>query len=146
MSKAKVTLSPNEISEKWNRRMKGSIPDIQRGIASVQESPMERAAANKEKMKNNLIKSVDNGKWEEGLRSVSLGDWKAKTSEKVATRMTGGVDAAMPKRQKFDNYLVNTVNAGLQEINNMPNMTLEDSIARSNAMIRHMANNPYKGK
>ena len=51
MSKQKVSLSPDKISEKWNRRLKGAVSDIQSGIDSVTESPAEKAIQKKEKFR-----------------------------------------------------------------------------------------------
>lgn len=144
MSKTKVTLTPNDISDKWNRRMKGAVSDIQKGIDGVTESPMEKAASKKDKMLQNLTASVNNGKWEAGLRKVNLADWKQMTKEKVGARLGTGVDQAMNKRRTFDQYLVNQLNAVLPEIAQMPDMTLEDSVNRVRRVMEHMHNNPFK--
>lgn len=145
MSKEKVSLTADKISDKWGRRMKGAITDIQAGIDSVTESPTEKAAAKQEKMLTNLTEAVNNGKWADGLRKVSLSDWKTKTKEKVGTRLAQGVDQAMPKRKAFDSYLVSTLNAKLPDINAMPDMTIDDSVNRVRALMVHMHENPYKG-
>lgn len=144
MSKEKVTLTPDKISDKWARRMKGSVTDIQAGIDTVTESPTEKAADKQEKMQTNLNRAIDNGKWAAGLRKVSLSDWKNKTKAKVSQRLPQGVDEAMPKRKEFDSYLVSTLNAVLPEINEMPDMTLEDSVNRVRKLMEHMNKNPYK--
>jgi ElaB/YqjD/DUF883 family membrane-anchored ribosome-binding protein len=146
MSSTKVNLSAAQISDKWGKRMKSSITDIQAGIDTVTESPTEKAAAKQDKMKQNLNAAIDNGRWASGLRSVSLSDWKTKTKQKVGERMSSGVDAGMPKRQKFDQYLVSTLNGVMPEINSMPDMTLEDSVNRVRKLMTHMRDNPYKGK
>lgn len=140
----KVKLTPEEISEKWNRRTKASISDIQKGIERVTESPAQKAIAKGDKMKANLIKSLDDGTWAKRLGDVSLEDWKAKTVAKVAERLSGGVDGAMAKRQKFDTWLTSTLNEVLPKIDAMPDMTLEDSVNRVRAMMEHMSKKPYK--
>lgn len=140
----KVKMTPEEISEKWNRRTKAAVPDIQRGIDRVNTSPAQKAIAKKEKMKANLIASLDDGTWEKRLGQVSLEDWKTKTSAKVAERLAGGVDGAMDKRARFDTWLAGTLNEVLPKIDSMPDMTLEDSIARTTAFMRHMSKNKYK--
>lgn len=145
MSKTRVGLSANQISDKWGRKMKSSISDIQTGIDGVTESPTEKAAAKKDKMIQNLNAAINNGRWENGLRNVTLADWKSKTKTKVAERMSSGVDAGMGKRQKFDAHNVATLNAILPEINSMPDMTLQDSINRVAVLMKHMADNPFKG-
>ena len=145
MSKEKVSLTADKISDKWGRRMKGAVTDIQAGIDGVTESPTEKAAAKQEKMLTNLTEAVNNGKWADGLRKVSLSDWKTKTKEKVGTRLAQGVDQAMPKRKAFDTYLVSQLNAVLPEISAMPDMTIDDSVNRVRALMTHMHENPYKG-
>lgn len=144
MSKGKVSLTPDQISDKWNRRMKNAIPDIQAGIDSVTESPMEKAAAKKDKMKTNLLKSIDDGTWENRLRKVPLSKWKENTKKKVGERMASGVDAGMDKRKEFDKWLTNRLNEKLPEIQNMPDLTLEDSVNRVRALMEHMSSERYK--
>jgi len=144
MAKNKVSLTSGQISDKWGRRMKSSITDIQNGIDSVTESPTEKAAGKADKMLNNITQAITSGKWGNSLRAVSLQDWKTKTKEKVATRLASGVDAGMAKRQKFDNYLVSTLNSVLPTINAMPDMTIEDSVNKVRALMTHMHDNPYR--
>lgn len=146
MSKEKVSLTPDAISDKWGRRMKAAIPDIQAGIEKVSVNPMEKAISKKDKLKQNLIAAIDDGTWEKQMGKVSLTDWKTKTSKKVAERMGSGVDAGMSKRKAFDTWLVSRQNEILPRIAAMPDMTLEDSISRSRAMIEHMASQKYKNQ
>jgi hypothetical protein len=144
MSKDKVTLTGAQIADKWNRRMKGAITDIQTGIDAVTVSPTEQAAQKKDKMLQNVTAAVNNGRWEAGLRKVTLNDWKTKTKDKVAQRLSSGVDGSMDKRRAFDNYLVNSLNQVLPTIKTMPDLTIEDSVNRVRALMEHMHNNPYK--
>lgn len=140
----KVKLSANEISDKWNRRTKASVSDIQAGIDRVSENPAQKAISKKEKMKANLVAAIDNGTWARRLGEVSLEDWKSKTRAKVAERLAGGVDGAMNKRGKFDAWLVSTLNGVLPDIEKMPDMTLEDSVNRVRKLMEHMSKNAYK--
>ena len=146
MSKEKVGLAPGDVSEKWGRRMKGATGDIAKGIDAMTVNPMEEAANHQEKMLANLTAKVQDGTWASQLRKGSVADWKTNTKKKVAERMAGGVDAAMPKRKAFDQYLVNTLNAILPEVKAMPDMTFEDSMARVRRTCEHMKDNPYKGR
>ncbi len=140
----KVKLNPAEISEKWARRTKASVSDIQAGIDRVNESPGAKAIAKQDKLKQNLLKSIDDGTWAKRLGEVSLEDWKSKTRSKVAERLSGGVDGAAAKRQRFDTHLVNTLNEVLPRISAMPDMTLEDSVNRVRTLMEHMSKNKYK--
>ena len=144
MSKSKVGLSPDKISGKWNRNLKHSVPDILIGLDGVTEAPAQKAIAKQEKMLANLTESVRNGTWAKRLGEVSLEDWRKNTKEKVTQRMAGGVDAAMPKRKKFDTYLVSTLDGVLPEIAGMSDMTIEDSKARVGKLMDYMHDHPYK--
>ncbi len=144
MSKEKVSLSPTDISDKWGRRLKGAVADIQKGIDSVTVSPGEKAAAASDKMLANTTEAIANGRWGRAVAKMPLSEWKGLTKTKVAQRLAGGVDGAMGKRREFDTYLVNTVNGVLPAIAAMPDSTIEDSKARVGAFMDHMHNNPYK--
>lgn len=144
MSKGRVSVQPGQISDKWNKNLKSAVPYIQQGIDNMQVSPTEEAAKKQDKMLQNVQEAVSSGRWATALRGVSKADWQAVTKKKVASRLAGGVDEAMPKRQKFDTYLVNTLNGILPGIAAMPDMTLDDSKARVIALIDGMAANPYK--
>lgn len=144
MAKDKITMTAADISEKWNRSMKNAVPDIQRGIERVSVSPMEKAVAKQDKMLQNLTQSIQSGRWAAGMKNVSLSDWKAKTSSKVGERMASGVDNAMSKRKAFDSWLVPVIQAGMDKVKSMPDMTITDSKNRMNAFIDHMYANKYK--
>lgn len=144
MSKSRVATSPAQISQNWQSGLKAAVPKIQQGVDAVQDNPAEKAAANIQKMRNGFNAAIDSGKTEAALRSVSLTDWKSKTKAKVGSNLSSGVDAAMPKRQKFDNYLVTTLNAILPEVAAAPSQTIDDSINRMAMVVRHMHDNPYK--
>ena len=144
MSKRKVTMTANQYADKWGRRLKAAQQDIVTGIEGVSESPMEKAAAQGDKMLQNLTAAVQDGRWQSSLKAVSLADWKRITVDKVKSRMQSGVDNGIPKMQKFGTYLTDTLNQVLPEIDAMPSLTLNDSLARVQKLMEHMHNNRYK--
>lgn len=144
MSKEHVRMSAGAISDKWNRHMKAAVPDIEAGIAAMTVDPGERAVAAQEKMRQNLMASIDDGTWAKRRLSVSKEEWKKITTEKVRKNLNTGVDAGMTKRQRFDSWLVDRLNQVLPEIAAMPDMTLEDSMARVRRQMEHMAAQKYK--
>jgi hypothetical protein len=136
---AKINITASEFAEKHARRLKAAIPDIQAGIAKVTESPTAKAAAKQEKMQARLNEAIQSGKWAAGLRRVSVEDWKKAITEKGLQRIASGIDGARPKVEAFASQLL-AHEANLQNaINSMPDMTLEDSIARAQAWIRGMS-------
>lgn len=139
-----VKLTPAEISAKWEKRAIAAVPDAIDGVNRVTDSPMDKAAAAQDKMLAGVTAAVQSGKWANSLKAVPLDQWKKVTAEKMTQRMAGGITAAAPKRKKFDEYLVQTLNDILPTINAMPTMTLEDSINKMTAQVRAMAKRPYK--
>ena len=144
MSKSAVKMSPADVSSKWKKNYTAGIPDAVAGVERVTESPMEKAIQAEDKMKANLVASIDNGTWRNQLQKVSLPDWKTKTAKKLRERGAGGAEAAMPKRQAFDSWMVGTLNGVLPEIAGMPDLTLEDSKQRMIRLVDYMADHKYK--
>lgn len=134
---AKIT--PQEFAEKWARRLTASTPDIQRGVNRVDVSPTEKAANKKDKMLTNLTQAVQSGKWEAGLRKVTLQDWKKQIIEKGIPRINQGVQGAQGQVADFAGQLLSYQDTIKQEIERMPDMTLEDNINRMTAWVRRMS-------
>ncbi|MEN4013997.1 MAG: hypothetical protein ROW48_18350 [Bellilinea sp.] len=134
---AKIT--PQEFAEKWARRLSAATPDIQRGVNRVDQSPTEKAAAKKDKMLANLTAAVQGGKWEAGLRRVTLADWKKQILEKGVPRISQGVQGAQGKVGEFASQLLAYQEGLVNQISNMPDLTLEDNINRMTTFIRGMS-------
>ena len=132
-------LSPAEFQEKHARRLAASIEDVRKGIDRVTVNPCELAAAKQEKMLTNLTAAVNDGRWAAGLKRVSLADWKDKAKNVGAGRITGGINAAKSKVIAFAEQLLPHIDAGTARLETMPDITLEDNIARMTAFTRHMA-------
>lgn len=137
-------LTPEQFAAKWASRLGASTQDIQNGINRITVSPTEQAANKQAKMLANLTASVNSGKWARGLRSVSLDAWRKATIEKGLPRIQQGATAAQPKMVEFANKLLPYQQALVDKINAMPDISLQDSIARMTAYINGMAQ--FKGK
>jgi len=134
-----VKLTPDEIADKWARRLKAATEDIRRGVEKVTVAPSEKAVTKKDKMKANLIKAIEDGTWEYWLKKYTLEAWKRDMLAKGVTRIPSGVDAASEDYREFASQLIAHINAGLAEVEKMPDLTLEDSLARVEKFLRHMA-------
>ena len=134
-----VKMSPSEYADKWGRRLKGSTEDIRRGVTAVTEAPGIKAAQKVEKMKANLMRSLEDGTWEKRVASVSLEDWKQQTLKKGIGRISQGVDGAGGKMQDFASEFFPHLEEGQRKVDAMPDITLEDNINRASEMMRHNA-------
>ena len=81
---------------------------------------------------------VTSGQWAEAVSSVSLQEWKDAAKMKGVPRIAAGIAAAEPKLQRFYAQLLPYVDQIKGEIDAMPNLTLEDRIARSAQFQRRM--------
>jgi len=129
-----------EAAKKQAEKLKSSLEYVKQGINRVSVAPTAQAATKKDKMLAHLTESVNNGKWERGLGRVTLEDWKASALNKGVQRIPAGIDAAFGKQVKFYSELLPFQDALVSKIKTMPDMTIEDSVARSAAMIRGMKN------
>lgn len=140
-----ITMTPDQFAKEWQGRMTGSVTKIQEGVSRLQENPMAKAAQNKDAWVQGIMNAANSGRWENSLAQVDFATWKNVTRQKVGERLAGGAQAAVPKMQKFGQYLIPTVNAAVQGLDGMPKLTLQDNINRMVKFVSTMAANPYKG-
>lgn len=132
-------LTPQEAREKHARRLKGATADIAAGVERVTEAPGKQAAAKQEKMRANLIESIDSGKWASRVASVSVEEWRDQMKTKGIPRIAAGVDGAADKIEDFFGQLF-PFQEGLQrKVDDMPDLTLEDNINRMTTFVRGMS-------
>lgn len=135
----RVRVDPMGFAEKWGRRLKGSTQDIRAGVEAVTESPTQLAASKADKMRANVLASIDSGKWQRGLQRVDLPTWKRLTLDKGLGRIGAGVDGATGKMQSFASELLPHIARLQQELDTMPDATIEDSITRMTHFVRGMS-------
>lgn len=133
-------LTPTEAADKHARNLKSSLPDIVAGIGRVTENPGVKAANAKAKWVGRLQDPAVQDKWERNVRALDLGKWKADTAAKVQQRLAQGVDTAKPKMVSFYSQLFPYQDSLKGTVDNMPDVTLEDSINRMTTWVRGMAN------
>ena len=136
---ATIRVTPDEFVEKHARRTKGALEDLRRGVAAVTEAPGVKAAASADKMRARLVESIDSGKWQRRVGAVTLDDWKTAMLSKGVARVPAGIDAAAGKTKKFATQLLAHETTLKDSVDKMPDLTLEDSIARATAWIRGMS-------
>ena len=144
MGKTSIALTAADMSKRWGDNLRNAVPRITAGIDAVTESPTEKAAANAEAYAAGVQAAVASGKFQAGLRKVSLSDWKSVTKTKVTSNLSAGITAAMPKRQKFDAWLKPTLESNMATNNALPKRTIEDSINKMRQQVMYMHDHPYK--
>jgi len=137
-------LTPEEYASKQARNLKNSLPDIRSGIERVSTAPGASAAAAQSRMKDNLIRSIDDGRWAAKVRGVSLEEWKTAALTKGVDRIAQGIDQAHDKQVQMAGRLLAAVDSAAQKSNALPKGTIQDSIARMTTFVEDM--HKFKGK
>ena len=137
-------LTPEEYASKQARNLKNSLPDIRSGIERVSTAPGASAAAAQSRMKDNLIRSIDDGRWAAKVRGGSLEEWKTTALTKGVDRIAQGIDQAHDKQVQMAGRLLAAVDSAAQKSNALPKGTIQDSIARMTTFVEDM--HKFKGK
>ena len=137
-------LTPAQYAEKQARNLKNSLPDIRAGIERVSTAPGVAAAAAQTRMKDNLNRSIDDGRWAAKVRGVTLEEWKNAALNKGVDRIAAGIDQAHDKQVQMAGRLLAAVDSSAAKSNAMPRGTIQDSIARMTTFVEDMHN--FKGK
>jgi hypothetical protein len=132
--------NPLQVTEKLIRNLSNATQSIRDGINAVTESPTEQAAAQGDLMLQKIQEAVNSGRWGERLRSVSLADWKNATLDKGVDRIASGAQASKAKILSFFEQWLPYEEQISQQVKQMPKGTIEDSVNRAAAVIRHNAN------
>jgi hypothetical protein len=123
---------------KWQRNMTGAGPTIKAGVMAVRESPMEKAANSAQLYAQKVQEAVASGRYQAGLRAVSLSEWQEATANKGVNRITAGVQAALPKVQAFQAQLQPFAEQVKRQIATMPKGGPAESDARMLAAVNMM--------
>jgi hypothetical protein len=127
--------SPQVAAQRWVAGATAKVQNYVDGVAQTQKDQAGLAIAQAQKAQLNYAQAITSGLWARHLAAVGTAGWKAAVAAKGATMYSAGVTAAQPKyEQKIAPVLA--FEATLQQqIDAMPRVTLQDSIARATAWI-----------
>lgn len=134
-----LKVNAQQYAEKWARRLSQSTEDIRTGVERVTEAPGIAAARKEDKMLAGITEAVRSGKWARAVAGVSLEEWRTATLDKGIGRISQGVQSAIPKQVEMATRLLSAIETVKNRVDSMPDITLEDRIAKSAAFQRGMA-------
>lgn len=129
----------NAVAKDWAARLGASGTKIKEGVLSVTTAPTEAALRQVDQYVAGVQRAVTDGRYQAGLRSVSLQDWQQDMVTKGLPRIGQGAQAAIPKMESFLTKFLPHVDAGKQKLANMPRGSIDQNIARMVEMVRHNA-------
>lgn len=132
-----VRSNPQQATEKWVRGLQGAADRMTSGAQAVTKAPGLAAAAAKQKWLQRVTAAAD--KFATNVAAVSLQSWQRSYIDIGVPRVAQGAQAKQQKMLDFQTQFLPFLARGVATIDAMPNVTLEDGIARSSAMIRYNA-------
>jgi hypothetical protein len=132
-----VRANPQDATRDWVQRLSGATEKISRGVDRVATPPGQLAAQQATKWLQKIQAAQD--KWKARVASVSLSDWQSAMKDVGVPRIAQGAQAKQGKMLQFMTEFLPYLQQGVAQIEKMPSVTLEDSINRAVAMIRHNA-------
>lgn len=124
-------------TQKWLTNIGSATARMEAGANAVTVSPGAKAAAAADKWLAKVTQSKD--KYKNNVGRVTLDQWKTAYIKVGIPRVSQGAQA---KQQKYTDAMaafLPYLAQGVARIDQMPKLTLSDSIARAVAMINHNA-------
>lgn len=138
-------ITSQQAAAKWATNTAAASESFKLGVQSVTESPMAKAAANVNGYLQGVQAAVSSGKWQNALMASPLQGWKDSMLGKGAQRIAAGVNAAKPKMAAFLQQFLPLVEQAKREIDaTMPRGSIDQNLARANALARRLAEFKYQ--
>jgi hypothetical protein len=125
---------PAATAQKWVTAAGASGQAFVDGVQRTTKDPTALAAAAAQKMLAGVQAAITSGYWQRRLQEVGAAGWKAAVQAKAANYAVG-VQASQTKYQQGITAFWNYMGPTLAQIEAMPKVTLQDSIARATAWI-----------
>ena len=130
-------ITPQQAASKLANGIRNGTTAYSDGVNAVQVAPSSQAIAKKSKWVQAMTDPRTHDRWEAGLSRISLLDWKNATSGIGAQRFAQSADKAQSNYQEFANDFFPFLEQGQQQVNSMPDVTLDERINKAVAMMRY---------
>lgn len=130
-----VRSNPQAATAKWVQNLSAASDRMTQGAQAVTKAPGQAAAAAKQKWLQRVTQAAD--KFATNVGRVTLEQWQAAYINIGVPRVAQGAQAKQGKMLAFQQQFLPYLQTGVQQIDQMPSVTLEDGIARATAMIRY---------
>jgi hypothetical protein len=133
-------------TSKYDRRTAVAVEDYTWGVTNPSRPPATAAIGARKTLEAKMQNKATWDKWEDSLKFVGDEGVKAAAVAKGPERYPSGVRYGMPKFTDFAAKFKAHLDSQLPAIQAMGTATLEESLAKSAAMIRANAKFRYKKK
>lgn len=129
-----VRTTSADATAKWLANLSNAQSRMQSGAMRVTEAPGQKAAAAADKWLAKVTQAK--AKFASRVSSVTLQEWQQAYINVGIPRVSQGAQAKQQKFTAFLDQFLPYLASGLQQIDKMPSVTVEDGVARASAMIR----------
>jgi len=133
-----------DVAKKWSRNLAASTESIRQGVQSVTQNPAEKAAQRQDAYLAGVQRAVAEGKYQRGLRRVTLQSWQEAMLSKGLTRIASGASAATPKVQAFLEKWLPYQQQLQSKLATMPRGDLQSNIQRAVTAMEFNAQFKYQ--
>lgn len=140
-----IKVTPEQSALKWKQHLDAAGDQIKLGVERVKVAPGVLAAAQEEKFRANILKAIDNHRWANEVKRVSLESWQNAMINVGLPRIRAGTEAAVPEVREFAAALFPHIEAGQSQLSNMPSVSLQDNIDRMVTFVTHMSKFSFRG-
>ncbi len=134
-----VRVSPSDGGNAWQQGFGAAGAKYQRGVEAVTVAPNKKAAEALPRWIASVTSKKTQDKYVRRNQAVTLESWKAAATQFGVPNLSRGAQKGAPKYASFAEKFYPYMSTGMAKIASMPNVTLEDRIARATEMMRHNA-------
>jgi hypothetical protein len=132
-----ASLTAQQVSAKWQRNTSAATESYKQGVMSVTEAPSEVAIRNKQRYLDGVMRAYNEGRYEAGLRNITLQSWQQSAITKGVPRISVGVTTAAPKVTAFMERWIPYEQELSRRVKAMPKGSIVDSQARAAFAIEY---------
>lgn len=136
---SQVRTDPATGAKTWQSQFSASGAKYTQGINNVKTAPGAAAAAALPRWVASVTNPDVQAKFASRVGSVTLQQWQAAATGVGAQRLSQGATKGVSKYQAFATQFYPYLSTGLAQIASMPNVTLQDRIARATALMTYNA-------
>lgn len=130
-------MTPQQLAAKWQAKYGASTEAYKNGIQSVQVNPAQSAIAAKDRWISALNEAAAQGRYENGLSTVTLASWQASAIEKGAPAIQAAARMGAIKVQRAEQEIGPKREAIVASL--PARGTLEQNLERARQMALGMA-------
>lgn len=137
---SKVRVDANTGATNWQQGFGSSGAKYQNGVQNVQAAPNAAAAAALPRWIASVTSKSVQDKYVAKNQAVTLDAWKTATVQFGVPNLSRGAQKGQSKYATFANKFYPFLNGTLAKVSAMPNVTLQDRIARAVTLMTENAN------